>query len=103
MSGEGLVVSTGSPKAARTPQLPATSARSATNAKRSGRTTPDTLDITDLNPASAKLTATQTVGLDTLSISDGTHTLLIGLTGTFTTTSFHLVADGHGGTMLSYR
>ena len=64
--------------------------------------TPDTLDITDLNPASAKLTATQTVGLDTLSISDGTHTLSIGLTGTFTTTSFHLVADGHGGTMLSY-
>ena len=62
----------------------------------------DSLDITDLNPAVATLTAVQTTGLDTLSISDGTHTVSVGLTGTFSTGGFHLGKDGHGGTTLSY-
>ncbi len=62
----------------------------------------DSLDIIDLNPASATLTALQTTGLDTLTISDGTHTVSVGLTGTYANAGFHLVKDGHGGTTLTY-
>ena len=62
----------------------------------------DSLDITDLNPGSATLSVVQTTGLDTLTISDGTHTSSVGLTGTFAAGGFHLAADGHGGTVLSY-
>ncbi len=62
----------------------------------------DSLDIADLNPASASLAALQTAGLDTLTITDGTHTVSVGLTGTYATAGFHLSKDGHGGTTLSY-
>ncbi len=62
----------------------------------------DSLDITDLNPASATLTALQTTGLDTLTITDGTHTVSVGLTGTYAAAGFHLGKDGHGGTTLTY-
>ena len=62
----------------------------------------DSLDITDLSPASATLTALQTTGLDTLTITDGAHTTSVGLTGTYTAADFHLGKDGHGGTTLSY-
>ncbi len=62
----------------------------------------DSLDITDLNPASATLSALQTPGLDTLTIADGMHTVTVGLTGTYTAAGFHLGRDGHGGTTLSY-
>ncbi len=62
----------------------------------------DSLDITDLAPAHAKLVATQTGGLDTLVLSDGSHTATVSLTGTFSASGFHLASDTHGGTMLTY-
>jgi hypothetical protein len=62
----------------------------------------DSIDLSDLLPSTARLTEVQTANLDTLTISDGVHTASIGLTGTFSATGFHLAADGHGGTMLSY-
>ena len=37
----------------------------------------DTLDITDMNPASATLTAMQSIGMDTLTIGDGTHSVSV--------------------------
>ncbi len=64
--------------------------------------TTDSIDITDMSPTAASLVAMQTAGLDTLTLSDGTHTASIGLTGTYTTSAFHLASDGHGGTMLTY-
>ena len=62
----------------------------------------DSLDITDLNPAQAALSTMQTTGLDTLTISDGTHSASVGLTGTYSAGGFSLASDGHGGTMLAY-
>ncbi len=62
----------------------------------------DSLDITDMLPSAARLVQLQTPGLDTLTISDGTHSLGVDLAGTFTVTSFHLGADGNGGTVLTY-
>ncbi len=62
----------------------------------------DSIDITDMSPATATLMAVQTTGLDTLTISDGAHTASVGLTGTYAATAFHLASDGHGGTMLTY-
>ena len=62
----------------------------------------DSLDITDLAPAHAKLAATQTGGLDTLVLSDGSHTATVSLTGTFSASGFHLASDTHGGTLLTY-
>ncbi len=62
----------------------------------------DSLDITDMAPATASLTAVQTPNLAVLTISDGTHTSSVGLTGSFTTGAFHLSSDGHGGTVLTY-
>ena len=62
----------------------------------------DSIDVTDMSPAMATLLATQTAGLDTLTLSDGVHTASVGLTGTYAANNFHLASDGHGGTMLTY-
>ena len=62
----------------------------------------DSLDITDMNPAGAVLTMSQGVGLDTLTLTAGTLAASVGLTGTFSAGAFHLTADGHGGTLLTY-
>ncbi len=62
----------------------------------------DSLDITDLAPAHATLATTQTTGLDTLVLSDGSHTATLSLAGTFSAGGFHLASDAHGGTLLTY-
>ncbi len=62
----------------------------------------DSIDVTDMMSATARLTVTQTANLDTLTIADGVHTTSFGLTGTFTVSGFHLSSDGHGGTILTY-
>ncbi len=62
----------------------------------------DSLDITDMAPGSAGLVSVQTSNLDTLTISDGSHSSSVGLTGSFTNSAFHLSSDGHGGTLLTY-
>jgi hypothetical protein len=65
-------------------------------------TSADSLDVTDMISSKASLTLKQASGVTTLTLSDGTHSLSIGLTGTFTTTQFHLASDGHGGTAVTY-
>ncbi len=62
----------------------------------------DSLDITDLNPATAAITVSQSTGLATLMLTDGTLSAGIGLAGTFSPGAFHLARDGHGGTLLTY-
>ena len=62
----------------------------------------DSLDITDLAPAHATLATMQATGLDTLVLSDGSHTATVSLTGTFSASGFHLASDTHGGTVLTY-
>ncbi len=62
----------------------------------------DSLDITDLAPAHATLATTQASGLDTLVLSDGSHTATLSLAGTFSAGGFHLASDTHGGTLLTY-
>jgi len=37
----------------------------------------------------------------TLSVTDGTHTTHLILLGSYVTSQFHLVSDGHGGTMVT--
>ena len=62
----------------------------------------DSLDITDMASSAATLVAVQTPNLDVLTMSDGTHTSSVGLTGTYIASAFHLASDGHGGTLLTY-
>jgi len=62
----------------------------------------DSIDIVDMAPALATLSMVQSAGLATLSLSDGTHSSSVGLTGTFAASSFHLSPDNHGGTMLTF-
>jgi hypothetical protein len=62
----------------------------------------DSIDLLDLAISGAALTVTQTPGLSTLHLTDGTHTASIGLTGTFSAANFHLASDGATGTVLTY-
>jgi hypothetical protein len=62
----------------------------------------DAVDFTDLASSSAALSVSQTTGLTTLLVSDGTHTASIGLTGSFSAQSFTLTSNGTGGTELTY-
>ena len=62
----------------------------------------DSLDLTDMLPGAATLTAVQNPNLETLTITDGVHTSSVSLTGTFAAASFHLTSDQHGGTLLTY-
>jgi hypothetical protein len=58
----------------------------------------DVIDLTDLLPGSASLT----FNADTLTVTDGTHSAAISLTGSFTQAGFHLATDNHGGTTVTY-
>jgi hypothetical protein len=62
----------------------------------------DSLDLTDLAFGSAHLSYSQGSNAGTLTLSDGTHTALVSITGTFPGTGFHLASDGHGGTLVTY-
>ena len=60
------------------------------------------IDISDLIPGSALLTFTANAGGGVVHLTDGTHTTQFQLNGSYSPGSFHLAADGYGGTFLSY-
>ena len=62
----------------------------------------DSIDLTDMLPASAGLTAVQSLNLDTLTITDGIHTSSVSMAGTYAAAAFHLSSDQHGGTLLTF-
>jgi hypothetical protein len=59
------------------------------------------LDITDLSPTAAKLTATAGTANTTLAFTDGTHTGSLILGASLTQSHFTLASDGHGGTLIT--
>jgi len=61
----------------------------------------DKLDITDMAPG-ATLHFSQGLGVASLTITEGSVSVLVELTGSFTGSHFSLAADGHGGSLLSY-
>ena len=58
----------------------------------------DVLDVTPVSFASA--VANYAAG--TLTVGDGTHSALFQLSGSYAPAGFHLAADGHGGTAITY-
>ncbi len=63
----------------------------------------DVIDLTDLAFGSARALAyTGTSSSGWLTASDGAHAASIGFTGKYTTASFHLAGDGHGGSLISF-
>jgi len=60
------------------------------------------LDITDMAPASAKLTSSITGGVTHLTVSNGTHTVNMTIGASLASSGFTLAADGHGGTVIAY-
>ena len=63
-------------------------------------TTGDVLDITDLSPATAKITG---FAAGKLSVTDGTHKATIAFTGTLAAHNFTVIGtDGQGGTLFGY-
>jgi hypothetical protein len=62
----------------------------------------DSIDITDLAPGKDAISLVQGIGVATLTITGGTQPIGITIAGTYAASGFHLAADGHGGTILSY-
>jgi hypothetical protein len=62
----------------------------------------DQIDITDLKSSAASLSYTANGGAGTLNLTDGSHPASIRLQGSFTASKFHMAADGHGGTLVTY-
>ena len=62
----------------------------------------DSIDLTDLSFASAVLKVATSAKDAVLSVSGGGHVAAITLAGSFAAGDFHKVADGHGGTLISY-
>jgi hypothetical protein len=68
-----------------------------------GFTAGDTIDSASvLSGPDTTLQFAQTNNVDTLSVSDGVHSAVFDLQGAFTASNFHVAADGHGGSVLSY-
>ncbi len=59
------------------------------------------LDITDLSPTAAKLTATAGTNTTTLGYTDGTHTGSLILGASLSQSHFTMASDGHGGTLIT--
>jgi fibronectin-binding autotransporter adhesin len=59
------------------------------------------LDITDLSPTAAKLTATPGTATTGLAFTDGTHTGSLVLGASLGQSHFTLASDGHGGTLIT--
>ncbi len=62
----------------------------------------DSIDITDLAPGHDALSLIQGIGVCNLTITGGSQPIGLSIAGTYAAAGFHLTADGHGGTMLSY-
>jgi hypothetical protein len=63
----------------------------------------DQIDLTAVEFAlTPTLTFTQGVGSGTLMVSDGTHSVSFGMTGTFVQSSFQMLSEGHEGTSITY-
>ena len=60
------------------------------------------IDVNDLIPGSASFNFTANAGGGVMGITDGSHGAQFQLNGSYSSASFHLAADGHGGTLLSY-
>ena len=60
------------------------------------------IDISDLIPGSASFSFTANATGGVLHLADATHSTQFQLNGSYSPGSFHLVADGYGGTFLSY-
>jgi len=65
-----------------------------------GMTAQDTLDLRDINFATASLTSSGTTASSTLSVTDGTHTAHILLLGNYMASTFTLSNDTFGGTSI---
>jgi autotransporter passenger strand-loop-strand repeat protein len=60
------------------------------------------VDLADISFATANLVGYSNSGTSgTLTVTDGTHTALLNVIGTYTLTSFKTSNDGHGGTLLT--
>jgi hypothetical protein len=59
------------------------------------------LDITDLSPTAAKLTATAGTSTTSLAFTDGTHSGSLILGASLGQSHFTLASDGHGGTLIT--
>jgi hypothetical protein len=66
---------------------------------KTGATSLDLLDITFGTGTKATYSGTATAG--TLTVTDGTHTAKIKLSGNYTTSTFDVSSDGRGGTMVA--
>ena len=62
----------------------------------------DTIDVTDVDPAKLTLGYGGGSGVDTLSLSDGTHSTTLLLYGNFNAAGFHTTSDGGTGTLVTY-
>ena len=60
------------------------------------------IDISDLIPGSASFSFTANATGGVLHLADATHSTQFQLNGSYSPGSFHLAADGYGGTFLSY-
>jgi autotransporter passenger strand-loop-strand repeat protein len=60
------------------------------------------VDLADIHFATANLVGYSNSGTSgTLTVTDGTHTALLNVIGTYTLTSFKMSNDGNGGTLLT--
>ena len=62
----------------------------------------NSIDVSDLSFASAALGFTGNAGGGAVVLTDGVHSAQFQLNGSYDPTGFHLLADGTGGTRLSY-
>ncbi len=62
----------------------------------------DAIDVRDLIPGRAAVTATAAATTTLLGFTDGTHAGSVTLDGAFLQTHFTAAADGHGGTLIGY-
>jgi hypothetical protein len=62
----------------------------------------DTIDLRDVLSGTATKSFAAVLNGGTLTVSDGTHTANLILAGSYTSGSFSLAADGHGGTLVSF-
>jgi hypothetical protein len=71
---------------------------SITGFSKTGKTSLDLVDIGFVSSTEATFSGTTTSGV--LTVTDGTHTAHIKLTGNYTTSTFIASSDGHGGTIV---
>jgi hypothetical protein len=65
-------------------------------------TTADSLDFTDMAGANTTVVYAQATGQGTITVTDGTHSSVVGLLGTYNATWFHVTTDTHGGALITY-